>query len=128
MFIVSFTAALEGALLQHQSTPNLSGPTDDHPLDTPLLDDQIDLSGWQLPVMDDESSLNGMYAASKANSSSGTIMTNAGSGVNSISPPHRSSSIPVELTMPDVGPHIKGMENVEDICEPKISDLIQADL
>ncbi|KAL4819970.1 fungal-specific transcription factor domain-containing protein [Aspergillus spinulosporus] len=121
-------AALEGALLQHQSTTSLSGPTDDHSLDAPLLDDQIDLSGWQLPVMDDETSLNGVYAASKANSSSGTLMTNAGSGVNSISPPHRSSSIPVDLTMPDVDSHIKGIENVEDMCEPKISDLIQADL
>ncbi|KAL6232513.1 hypothetical protein BDW75DRAFT_217723 [Aspergillus navahoensis] len=121
-------AALEGALLQHQSTINPSGPPDDHSLDAPLLDDQIDLSGWQLPIMDDDTPLHGVYAASKTNSSSGTLTTDGGSGVNATSPPHRSSSIPVDLTMQDIASHIKGMDNVEDICELKISDLIQADL
>ncbi|KAL2802925.1 fungal-specific transcription factor domain-containing protein [Aspergillus granulosus] len=121
-------AALEGALLQHQSTINLSGPTDDHSLDAPLLDDQIDLSGWQLPMMDDEMPVHGVYAASKTNSSSGALTTDGRSGVNSTSPPHRSSSIPVDLTMQDVTSRINGIEHMDDICELKISDLIQADL
>ncbi|THC89926.1 hypothetical protein EYZ11_010608 [Aspergillus tanneri] len=72
-------AALEGALLQQQTSTNLNGSTDSHPLNAPLLDEQLDLSGWQLPIMDDEVPLHNVYAASKTNSSSGTLITDGGS-------------------------------------------------
>ncbi|KAA8642438.1 fungal specific transcription factor domain-containing protein [Aspergillus tanneri] len=121
-------AALEGALLQQQTSTNLNGSTDSHPLNAPLLDEQLDLSGWQLPIMDDEVPLHNVYAASKTNSSSGTLITDGGSVVNSISPPHRYSSIPDDLAMQDITSCMKRTESVGDLCELKLSDLMQADL
>ncbi|EED12116.1 conserved hypothetical protein [Talaromyces stipitatus ATCC 10500] len=122
-------AALEGVLLQQQGINNVSEPSDEHSLDVPLLDDQIDLSGWQLPMIDDETPLHDLYDSSKtSNSSSRTVITDSGSGPNPIPSQERNSNISIDLTMPELAPRTKIVENVDDISEPKISDLMQADL
>ncbi|PYI21535.1 hypothetical protein BO99DRAFT_380051 [Aspergillus violaceofuscus CBS 115571] len=119
-------ATLENILLQHQGQSTVT-PPEAQPPETQLLDEQVDLSAWEIPMLENQI-VEDSYSGLTAESLPGSLLGDVPTPVPSISPPRQLSSVGDEMSIPGLDPLPVPRSASEDVSEVHISELMQADL
>ncbi|RAK70801.1 fungal specific transcription factor domain-containing protein [Aspergillus fijiensis CBS 313.89] len=112
-------AALENILLQSQGQSTVT-PPEVQPPETQLLDEQVDLSAWEIPILGSQI-VEDSYSGLAAENLPGSLLGDVPTPVPSISPPGQLSSAGDEMSIPGLDPSSVPRSASEDVCEVHLS-------